>query len=343
MLIIEVTLLATSAAFQKSVYNVVVLGNTGVGKSAMLNMLAGRDAFNVGTQFKSETRSTSASVHTFLGKKDSVRLRLVDTQGLSDTGGDLNDQQHIKNMVDFIRTLDEIDLFLICFDGSNPRFTSYMKSTLSLFRHIFPDLLHHSVLVFNKWIYSDPTKAVNYKREFQAKFKNEYDIDKIPCFFIDSFANRKMLRDNDDGTETVRYLHPKIQERTLSQLVELMNYLVLKATTCDVRRIEPKDTEKMSLIKDKEVAAREIEQKRVELEEQMRKLKEANDQKLLEAQELSSAKMRMLTLKLNSKKTENGSGQFKSVFKIVRRVAKWLFSKDKSFDADILEDFVEYE
>ena len=233
----------TSASQLKETYNIVVLGNTGVGKSSLLNMFAGQEPlFVVGDNAVSETQVASSKVHRFLGKADGVQLRLVDTQGLSDTGGDSKDMSHIKNMVEYIKRLEHIDMFIICFDGMNPRFTAYAQSTISLFSQIFPDFLYHSVIVFNKWNVADKQRQINLRREYQNKIRNDYGMDKIPCYFIDSFFNRKMLRDNDDGTETVRYLHPNIQERTLSQLIELMNYLVLKGTTCDVRNIEPKDT-----------------------------------------------------------------------------------------------------
>ena len=44
----------------QGVFNVVVLGNTGVGKSSLLNMLAGADAFKVGDGAISETSLTNA-------------------------------------------------------------------------------------------------------------------------------------------------------------------------------------------------------------------------------------------------------------------------------------------
>ena len=243
----------------KDIYNIVVLGNTGVGKSSLLNMFAGSEAFEVGDNAVSETQIASAKVYKFMGKDDGIQLRLIDTQGLSDTGGDSKDMAHIKNMVDYIKTLEEIDMFLICFDGQNPRFTSYAQSTISLFSQIFPDFLFHSALVFNKWIFADANKAINLKKQYQTKFKADYGIDNIPCYFIDSFFNRKMLRDNDDGSQTVRELHPRIQERTRVQVIELVNYLILKENVCDVRKIEPKDTEQTALVKEKDQAKQDLE------------------------------------------------------------------------------------
>ena len=258
----------------KDVYNIVVLGNTGVGKSALLNMFAGQDVFTVGDAAMSETQIASSRVINFLGKADAIKLRLIDTQGLSDSGGDVKDMENIKNMVEYVKNLGEIDLFLMCFDGQNPRFTSYAQATISLFRQIFPDFLYHSVLVFNKWTSPSADKLNALKKEYQDKFRHDYELANIPCYFIDSYYNRAMLRDNDDGTQSVRQLHPKIQERTNAQIVEFVGYLILKDTVCDVRRIQPKNTEKTQLIKDKEAAMSELERTRLENSENAKRMEE---------------------------------------------------------------------
>ena len=278
----------------KDVYNVVVLGNTGVGKSALLNMFAGEDLFKVGDSAMSETSIAASQVHKFMGRPDAINLRLIDTQGLSDTGGDSKDMSHIKNMVEYIKQLQEIDLFIICFDGTNPRFTSYAQSTISLFSQIFPDFLYHSVIVFNKWNTPDKNRMSNLKREYQNKINNDYKLANIPCYFIDSYFNKVMLRDNEDGTESMRAPHPNTQQRTLAQVIELVNYLVLKGTTCDVRKIEPKETEMSQLKNANEATKAELEAKRLEFEKDMKELKETNDKRYQESVEATQREMKEL-------------------------------------------------
>ena len=243
-----ILIVAIASANASRAYKVVVLGNTGVGKSSFLNMLAGQEnAFKVGDGAMSETALTSAKNFRFLGRHDGVELRLIDTQGLSDSGGDAKDMQHIKNMVESIKKEEYIDLFIICFDGPSPRFSSYAQSTVTLFRQIFPDFLQHTVLVFNKWINPNQGRMDTLRNEYQAIFRNEYNVPNVPCYFIDSNFNRAMLRDNQDGSQTVRHLHPSIQERTMSQLNGLVHHLTHKQSKCDVRSIEAKETEKERL------------------------------------------------------------------------------------------------
>ena len=291
----------------KNVYNVVVLGNTGVGKSALLNMFAGEDLFKVGDSAMSETSIAASHLHRFMGKPDGIQLRLIDTQGLSDTGGDSKDMAHIKNMVEYIKQLQEIDMFIICFDGTNPRFTAYAQSTISLFSQIFPDFLYHSVIVFNKWATPDKNRMTNLKREYQAKINSDYGLANIPCYFIDSYFNRKMLRDNEDGTESERFLHPNTQARTLAQVIELMNFLVLKGTTCDVRKIEPKETELSALQNANEEQKKELEAKKLEFEKNMKELKEQNDNRYQESLELTQKEMRELRAQMEKNKGNNGN------------------------------------
>jgi predicted GTPase len=233
----------------KKVYNICALGNTGVGKSSFLNMLAGiRDAFLVGeSSIASQTQLAESKLFKFDNKDDQIELRLIDTQGLSDTSGDLTDIVHIKNMVEVIRNLEYIDLFVICLDGQNPRFTPYIKETITLFRNIFPQFLDHSVIVFNKWNNANLDQFRNeYQSQYQELFRSEFQLERpIPCYFIDSYYNLKIPRENPiDGTISEIYLHTNIQERTRAQVIGLINYLINKNTVCDVREIKPEETER---------------------------------------------------------------------------------------------------
>jgi predicted GTPase len=249
-------------------YNIVVLGNTGVGKSSLLNMLAGsQGAFIVGDRAYSETQLTIYKEFRLMGKPDSIRVRLVDTQGLSDSGGDTKDMQHIKNMVEKIRELDTIDLFLLCLDGTSPRFSFFVQTTISLFADIFPDFLKHTVLVFNKWISPKLTDKLILKNEYQELVRSHFSFSNIPCFFIDSFFNLKMLRDNEDGTQTERYLHYSIQERTQTEINALINHLTLKSNKCNVKKIIPQYT--VTYQKEQEILAK-LQQIKVEKENRKR-------------------------------------------------------------------------
>jgi hypothetical protein len=217
-----------------------------------------------------------------MGKPDSIRVRLVDTQGLSDSGGDTKDMQHIKNMVERIRELETIDLFLLCLDGMNPRFTAYVQSTISLFSDIFPDFLHHTVLVFNKWISPNWIDKFSLKNQYQELVRNHFSFSNIPCFFIDSFFNLKMLRDNDDGTQTERYLHHSIQERTQTEINDLITHLTLKSNKCSVKKIIPQNT--VTFQRQQEILAslRQIRLQQEEKDREAERIRIENEQRQVE-------------------------------------------------------------
>ena len=255
-----------ASLFKKKTYNVVTLGSTGVGKSALLNMIAGRDVFTVGDRATSETQASSSNTCKFNGM---FELRLFDTRGTSDSDG--------ADMVDHIRQFDTIDLFILCFDGMNPRFTSYIQNTISHFRQIFPDFLYHTVLVFNKWTQPDEEKRDALVKEYQEMFKRKYLVDKMSCFFIDSFANKEMLRYNEDGSKTVRALHDNIKNATKTQVNELIGYLLLKCNVCNVSGIQAQDTDE----RNPEALRREMEMLRTD-NERIRREKEENERALKE-------------------------------------------------------------
>jgi hypothetical protein len=196
-----------------------------------------KEAFKIGEGIVSETQETTVKEFRLFGCTDGIKLRLIDTQGLSDTSGDHADISHIKNMVEVIKLLQSIDLFLICLDGTNPRFTPYVQNVISLFIQIFPDFLYHSVLVFNKWTTPNIQKVNNFTMEYQDLFSKKFQRKNMPCYFIDSFFFFAILRDNQDGTQSVRELHPNIKERTDNQVMNLISYLIVKNSQCDVRSI----------------------------------------------------------------------------------------------------------
>ena len=262
-----------SESMSKDIYSIVVLG---VGKSSLLNMLGGTDTFTVGDEAMSESSLTNAQLHWLLSD-DGLQLRLIDTQGLSDSGGNSKDMEHIKNMVNYIRQEQSVDMFIICFDGQSPRFAGYTQSTVNLFQQIFPDFMQHVVIVFNKFSIRtspDVNRMNNLRTEYQQLFEREYGIFNIPCFFIDSYFNRAMLRDNEDGSQTLRYLHHSSHERTQNQTDSLFQFLFTKPSFCDVRTIDAKNTEMEELRLAREAAElplqQEEEQQRLENERVMK-------------------------------------------------------------------------
>jgi hypothetical protein len=49
------------------------------------------------------------------------------------------------------------------------------------------------------------SKLNMYKNEYQNMFKEKYNLANMPCYFIDSYYNLRMLRDNDDGSQSIHF------------------------------------------------------------------------------------------------------------------------------------------
>ena len=99
-----------------------VIGNTGDGKSTLCNTLVGREgAFKEGDGWKSETQKTVAKGGMFKTKK----ILVLDTPGLQDLNG--NDQVHIGEMISELKKEPRTQCFAFVIDGgsSKPRFDIY--------------------------------------------------------------------------------------------------------------------------------------------------------------------------------------------------------------------------
>ncbi len=216
----------------KPIYKIVALGNTGVGKSSLLNMLGNTNEFQVGEDSTSQTRQVHSKVKFFLGDPKEINICLIDTQGLFDTSGDQQDMENIRNMVTSIRRHKTIHLFLYCVDEMNPRFTTYIQDTITLFDSIFPNFMDHMVLVFNKSRLTNTKNREMLTNQWKDKFSRVFGlpIDKeIPFVFLDSSVPSNEQMSHDDQAEILK------------------NIIISKKKYCDVIHIEPKCTVRVKL------------------------------------------------------------------------------------------------
>ena len=227
------------------VYNLVAIGNTGVGKSALFNFLSNSiGAFPEGDTACSVTSKAYYKEFKWMGDEKSHTVRFCDTQGLSDSRG--IDSENIKQMIATIKMLKHVDVFLICFNGDEPRFSDYIKGTIQMFIEMFgKDFLNHVVLVFNKWYgqikrLEDETRT---RSEFQKHIETNFGKKDIPCYFLDSQCKLRMKRPNPlTGDEEECVLPAKIQDKTLSQTQGLYMWLITKNTSCNVQSATAKQT-----------------------------------------------------------------------------------------------------
>jgi len=206
-----------------------VWGSTGNGKSATCNSLAGiyfgvksntgqsknssalfepyneqntRDEiFKTSADTRSCTMETTIYECNWFQNSALPGLVLVDTPGLGDTRGTVQDHKNMVSMVAKLKSLPGINLFLLCFNGQAPRFDNYLRELIILFKNSFGDEIWNNVaLVFTNW----PADVVARKKlirkygdnpekrlaeSFFAEIKTEVGANVNKAFFLDNDSN----------------------------------------------------------------------------------------------------------------------------------------------------------
>eukprot|EP00092_Neocalanus_flemingeri_P004401 GFUD01004734.1.p1 GENE.GFUD01004734.1~~GFUD01004734.1.p1 ORF type:complete len:1003 (-),score=126.99 GFUD01004734.1:84-3092(-) len=180
----------------------VMLGASGVGKSALGNQLLGCyknekdcDYFSVGHSSTSHTNNTSWAVGNYMGKGGC--LTVVNTPGASDSEGQTYDQ--VLEMADIMKhNLTTIDVFVLVFNGMQPRFRASITKLLKLYESIFSeDLWKHSITEISFWKWDEDSvderaeyghmnetlKHFQWNQEYKEKLN--VTVGQVPTIFLD--------------------------------------------------------------------------------------------------------------------------------------------------------------
>ena len=133
--------------------NVVAIGCTGTGKSSTLNTLMGlvddgNNAIDPTRHFADSsamnaagtklTQSIMGPTKTFDPGQQGGMIRAFDTPGLGDPAGDAQDRLNIANMVETLKPVGEIHLFMLVLNSGTPRLSDWEAKTLRIFLSMFP-------------------------------------------------------------------------------------------------------------------------------------------------------------------------------------------------------------
>lgn len=174
--------------------NIIVLGETGNGKSSFCNCVLHTPAFRVSDDIYSETKETKGSY----GINDSKGIFMIDTPGLQDSQG--TDKKHLIQLIDYVKKQTHLQAVLIIFNFHQPRFPFNIKTMIKLLCNAFPqtDFWNHVGLVFTRFFDYLPEKQKKQKIIFAQKYNKEiemlarengnYSISNFACptFFVDS-------------------------------------------------------------------------------------------------------------------------------------------------------------
>jgi len=174
---------------------ILVLGQTGVGKSSLSNVLLGRDkeyknnnnrgCFYVGQGSEGVTTQTCANSGNYLGKQEVGPVTLIDTPGFGAHKWEA-EREIVEELVDVLKNqVKFVHVFVIAMDGSKERYTHQMNTMLKLFGDIFSNRFWKNVMIVGtKWSFDSASEA---KRAAKKPVKT-----------VDSWSNdkRTTLREN---------------------------------------------------------------------------------------------------------------------------------------------------
>lgn len=185
---------------------VIILGETGVGKSNLGNFIIKADEFKISSSTNSETQ------HVFYG--ESKEIIVIDSPGSNDSS--LNEdieEEHLIEIVKAFKKAKYLNTILILLNYQQPRLSKNLKIMIKLFSSIFKIsfFLKHFGIVFTRCFDEDgrpaPEELNEKKKEWDKEIKTiikstlineELTDDKIQYFFVNLNPKKKKL---DKGTE----------------------------------------------------------------------------------------------------------------------------------------------
>lgn len=226
----------------KEEYNILLLGETGSGKSTLINYLTNK--FKNGTianlkiaiptkyhqtteNFQSsekdlndlsKSQTTESSIYNF--EKDGQIFNFIDTPGLSATEGVEMDDEHIQNIMQATAKKDSLVAIIIVINGSQARATANVRNTLYRLKNSIPDIfLDNLVIAFTNCSAATVRFDLKQLQPWTIRAENVYHMDNsVLCAPVESWISnmrlkRRMESDWEDSMEEIEKLIQKLKQQ----------------------------------------------------------------------------------------------------------------------------------
>ena len=239
VLIIISYYIASNAIYSQSISTealankrVVIIGETGVGKSSLANVLLGRPKNYTGEGFKNGcfkagglnfngsvvTKSTCSDTGPYLGKISNLNITLIDTPGFGDEMK--AEIKTINGLVEKLKHIQYVNVFLICFKESDNRINISMLRMLNLFQQMFGSKFwNHAVIEATHWSHIDESvnkrqyNEENWTKKFNDHFRKTFHLTRdLDSVFIDSHYEKTNQEEEKAFQENTNELLELIQK-----------------------------------------------------------------------------------------------------------------------------------
>lgn len=131
--------------FYNNKKNIVLVGETGQGKSTLGNFLLKKKAFEV------SSKSQSCTAKTVIEDSEQDNIQVIDTPGLKDSEG--RDATYFENMTKKLKNeIKNLHLIVIVLNFQNPRLDITIKEMIKKLCKVFPKhLAYHIAIVFTHY------------------------------------------------------------------------------------------------------------------------------------------------------------------------------------------------
>lgn len=152
--------------------SIIILGETGTGKSTFINNLCQKPKCKVGLGLESETEEVMGI--NCDGEFNDIFM--IDTPGLNDSNGEERDEKNIYLMNDFIKNHPRIKGIIILLKFTDNKLTGSIKKSLKIFYNMFPinNFWSHVIIIFSHFYDMNHDEKIKRKNKLIENYEKEF-------------------------------------------------------------------------------------------------------------------------------------------------------------------------